>query len=87
MEWYYIYVLYSLKDKMLYTGYSSDLKKRLNQHQQGAVFATKYRLPLKLIYSEACLNKADAIAREKYLKSGMGKRYLKTRLKHYYENL
>lgn len=37
--------------------------------------------PLELIYFEACLNKADAYRREKYLKSGMGKRYLKNRLK------
>ncbi|PIY96439.1 MAG: excinuclease ABC subunit C, partial [Candidatus Kerfeldbacteria bacterium CG_4_10_14_0_8_um_filter_42_10] len=36
-----------------------------------------------LIYYEACLNKDDAFARERYLKSGMGKRYLKNRLKRF----
>ena len=56
-------------------------------HHEGKVFSTKSRLPVTLIYSEACLNKDDAIAREKYLKSGMGKRYLKNRLKEYFENL
>lgn len=77
MSWYYIYVLYSLKDKQFYTGYTGDLKKRLEKHQKGEVFATKSRLPIVLIYSEACLNKSDATAREKYLKSGMGKKYIK----------
>jgi len=35
---------------------------------------------LRLIYYEACLEKDDAIKREKYLKTGMGKRYLRNRL-------
>ena len=36
-----------------------------------------------LIYYEASINKEDAMARERYLKSGMGKRYIKNRLKRY----
>ena len=51
------------------------------EHNRGKVFSTQYRMPLELIYYEACLNEQDARAREKYLKSGMGKRYLKNRLK------
>jgi putative endonuclease len=43
----------------------------------------KFRIPFKLIYYEACSSGKDAFAREKYLKSGMGKRYLKNRLKDY----
>jgi putative endonuclease len=85
--WYYIYVLISQKDKQLYTGYTSNLESRIRMHQSGKVPATKSRLPLRLIYSEACLNKDDAIAREKYLKSGMGKRFIKNRLKAYLQNL
>ena len=72
---------------MLYTGYTSDLKKRIGEHESGYVLSTKGRRPLKLIYAEWCLNQKDAIAREKYLKSGMGKRYLKNRLKYYFDNL
>ncbi|CAN5475470.1 hypothetical protein BH23BAC1_BH23BAC1_20990 [soil metagenome] len=83
MKWYYIYVLESEIDKSWYTGYTSDLKNRLNQHNSGKTVTTNRKKPYILIYSEACLNEADAIAREKYLKSGMGRRYLKNRLKNY----
>ena len=50
--YYYVYVLLSEKDNQFYTGYTSDLKNRLNEHQSGKVQSTKYRLPLKLIYFE-----------------------------------
>jgi len=80
---YYIYVLKSLKDNKFYAGLTSDLKNRIKLHNSGKVFSTKPRIPFKLIYYEASCNKKDAIAREKYLKSGMGKRYLKNRLKNY----
>jgi len=87
MEWYYIYVLQSKFDGLLYTGYTNDLKRRLSEHNNGMVKSTKERVPFEMIYSEACKNQKDAIAREKYLKSGMGKRYLKNRMKNYFENL
>jgi putative endonuclease len=87
MKWFYIYVLYSLKDQMFYTGFTQDLEKRLQLHKKGKVYSTKHRTPLILVYHEACLNKYDALAREKYLKSGMGKRYIKNRLKRYLEDL
>ncbi len=80
---YYTYVLISLKDKHLYTGSTNDLRKRLMEHNSGKVFSTKYRCPFELIYYEACLNAQDARSREKYLKTGMGKRYLKNRLKRF----
>ena len=80
---YYTYVLQSKKDMQFYTGYTQDLKKRLEEHSDGRVESTKWRRPIELIYYEACLNKDDAIQREKYLKSGIGKRYLKNRLKHW----
>jgi len=50
---YYVYVLQSLKDKKLYTGYSSDLKRRIIEHNQGLVASTKNRRPLKLVYYQA----------------------------------
>lgn len=77
---HYVYVLYSAKDQNLYTGSTKDLRKRVARHHRGDVPSTKHRRPLKLIYYEACLNGGDAERREKYLKSGMGKRYLKQRL-------
>ena len=48
-------------------------------------FATSYRGPWKLIYYESYLDKADALGREKYLKSGGGRRFLKSQLRHYLE--
>jgi len=81
---YYNYLLESKKDKGWYTGYTKNLKKRFKEHNDGKVFSTKNRRPLKIIYYEVCHNKEDAKAREKYLKSGMGKRYLRNRLKCFY---
>lgn len=77
----YVYVLLSLKDNRFYTGYTEDLKKRLAEHSQGKVGSTQNRRPLKLVYYEACLRQADALHREKYLKTTWGKRYLRNRLK------
>jgi putative endonuclease len=72
-----------MKDGKSYTGYTSDLRKRFNEHNSNKVFSTKSRGPFRLIYYEACIIEDDARAREKYLKSGMGKRYFKNRLKRF----
>ena len=80
---YYIYILKSEKDGQFYTGYTKDLKNRLNQHKKGEVQSTKNRRPLKLVYFEGCLNQQDATKREKYLKTSWGKRYIKNRLGNY----
>lgn len=82
-QYYYIYVLRSLKDGMNYTGYTKNLKLRFEQHSNGEVESTRNRRPLKLIYLEGCLNQQDATHREKYLKTHFGKMYLKNRLKHW----
>ncbi len=81
---WYVYVLHSKKVNHWYTGYTNDLKQRFKQHNQGQNFSTKHGVPWKLIYYEACCSKIDARAREKYLKSGMGKRYIRNRLKVYF---
>jgi putative endonuclease len=83
---YYVYILQSFKDKNFYTGYTNDLERRLVQHNQSKSFPMQFRKPFKLIYYEMCLSKDDAVAREKYLKSGMGKRFIKNRLKNYMSN-
>ncbi len=84
---YYVYLLLSEKDGKFYTGSTDDLKRRIAEHEAGSVKSTVRRKPLKLIYYEACLNEADARVRERYLKSGAGKKYLRNRLKRYLENL
>lgn len=80
---YYTYVLQSQKNGKFYTGYTSDLRKRFKEHNEGKFGYTKKRGPYRLIYYEACLNEDDARARELYLKAGKGKRYLKSRLKRF----
>ena len=64
-------------------GYTNNLSKRIDQHNQGKVNSTKNRIPLKLVYWEGCLNQQDSTSREKYLKTAWGKRYIKNRLKFY----
>ena len=80
---FYTYVLFSKKDGKFYTGYSSDLKGRFEEHSKGKVESTKDRLPLVLIYYEACVDERDARHRERYLKTHHGKLFLRNRLKSY----
>ena len=80
---YYTYVLQSEVDHQFYVGYSKDLKLRFERHNNGHIESTKDRRPLKLIYYEACLDRADATKREKYFKTHHGKMYLGKRLKSY----
>jgi putative endonuclease len=83
MEGFYVYILRSKVDSKFYTGYTSDILRRLDEHNSGKVFSTKNRTPFNLVYFEFCLNKDDAIHREKYLKTAYGKRFIKNRIKHY----
>lgn len=80
---YYLYILQSQKDGKFYTGVTSDLRKRVKEHNSGKNISTRYRRPLKLIYYEAYLLKKDVEAREQYLKTSMGKRVLKKQLKNF----
>lgn len=73
-----------MKDYKFYTGYTKDLKSRLDAHNKGKIESTRQRKPFKLIYYEACLDSEDALKREKYLKTTWGKRYIKNRLKNYF---
>lgn len=74
----------SQKTGKWYTGSTHDLRKRILSHNSSKNKSTKYGVPWKLIYYESSLNKSDARAREKYLKSGMGKRYIQNRLKFFF---
>ena len=80
---YYTYILRSKKDGKWYTGYTDNLRKRFKMHNSNQIPSTKGRGPFELIYYEACLNQQDATTREKFLKSGPGKQYLKKRLKRF----
>ena len=80
---FYVYVLRSETDFGFYIGFSNNLRLRLRQHKDRQSFATSHRGPWKLIYYEAYLSRDDALGRERYLKSGAGRRFLKAQLQHY----
>ena len=80
---FYTYVLQSQIDGNFYVGFTKDIKQRFELHKKGLVESTRDRRPLKLIYYEMCLNKNDAMKREKYLKTYHGRMFLKRRVKSY----
>jgi len=80
---HYVYILQSKKDTHLYVGCTKDLKRRMKLHNSGKVGSTHTRLPLVLIYYEAYYNQNDAFEREKYFKTGWGKKYIKKVLFNY----
>lgn len=82
---YYVYILQSLKDGTLYKGSTSNLKRRIKEHNSGKEFYTSQHSPFKLIYYEAYLLKQDAEAREKYLKTSIGMRVIKKQLTNYFK--
>jgi putative endonuclease len=82
---FYVYLLHSMGDGGFYIGYTTDLKRRLSEHKQGASLATSHRGPWKLIYYEAYTERLDAEGRERYLKSGGGRRFLRRQLRYYLE--
>ena len=80
---FYVYVLRSESDSGFYIGFSTDLKRRLAEHTRGAASATISRGRWKLIYYEAYTEREDAEGREKFLKSGAGRRFLRAQLRLY----
>lgn len=96
---YYVYVLENQSDKSWYIGFTSDVDTRLKYHNEGKGGKTtaqklynidknsqnEVKGKWKRIYCEIYLNKKDALGREKFLKSGSGRRFLKKQFKHYLE--
>ncbi|NNK09762.1 MAG: GIY-YIG nuclease family protein [Flavobacteriaceae bacterium] len=74
---YCVYVLQSEKDLLLYHGFTTNIEKRLKDHNTGKTISTSKRMPLRLIFCEFYLSKKDAMRREKYFKTTQGKRMLK----------
>lgn len=81
---FYIYLIESTSGGHLYIGYTSDLKKRVKEHNRGLNFSIKPYKPWNLIYYEACVEESDARRREQYLKTSQGRRLMKRRLKDYF---
>jgi len=65
---FYVYILKSRKNGNIYIGFTSDLRKRLEEHNSGKTKSTSYRTPLDLVYYEAYKSRDDAEKREKMLK-------------------
>lgn len=80
-RYFYTYVLKSIKDSNFYIGWTDDLRLRVAKHNRGMVSSTRSRIPLGLVYFEACLSRDGAVRREKALKTGFGRKFLKNRLK------
>jgi putative endonuclease len=81
---YYVYVLENTKNRTWYIGYTENLEKRVLEHQSGkGGRTTRLKIGWKLIYHEGYLNKQDAVGREKFLKSGSGRKYIVKQLSNY----
>jgi putative endonuclease len=74
---YFTYALKSHKDGRIYVGLSSNLERRLGEHNRGEVKSTKAWRPWEIIYKKEFLTRGDARSEEKRLKSGYGKEFLK----------
>ena len=77
---YFVYVLKSEKDGNIYIGITNDLHRRISQHNRGANLSTKHRRPLRIVYEERVKDRAEARRRKKYLKSGIGRKWLKSNI-------
>lgn len=75
-----VYVLYSLNDHQFYIGYTSNFARRMEEHAQGRSKSTKYRRPFVCVFCEYYLSKSDALRREQYFKTTVGKRVLRLML-------
>jgi putative endonuclease len=80
---YFVYILFSCKDKKLYVGCTANVETRLTKHNSGSVPATKYRRPLKLVLTEKFDDKGQAFQRERFLKSLWSAREKKKILSEY----
>jgi putative endonuclease len=75
---FYVYVLKSNKGK-LYIGHTNNIERRLIEHNSGLSPYTKGRGPWELVYKETFNSRGEAMKREKFLKSGKGRGFLKSR--------
>jgi len=77
-----VYVLYSLQDQLFYIGYTSNFIRRMEEHSEGRSKSTAYRRPFVCVLCEYYFSKADALRREAYFKTNVGKRVLRLMLTH-----
>ncbi|MFN8208977.1 MAG: GIY-YIG nuclease family protein [Bacteroidales bacterium] len=75
---YFVYVLKSEVDGSFYKGYTKNLEVRIKEHNSGKSSYTARKIPWKLVYFEQVDTLTEAIARERYFKTGAGRRFLKS---------
>jgi putative endonuclease len=81
-DFFYVYVLLC-RDGDFYVGFTSDIQRRLLEHNQGKNISTRNRRPVELVYFEGHRSKIDALRRESYFKTTKGKTTLKPVLHEY----
>jgi putative endonuclease len=77
---YYTYVLYSKSYDRLYIGQTQNITHRLESHNLGLVKSTKHYIPWKLIYVEKFMTRSEAMKKEKQLKTGSGREFLRNKI-------
>ena len=85
---FHIYLIENSIDKSWYIGFTTDIDRRISEHDQkiGGDYTAKKPGKWRLIYSESYLDKKDALGREQFLKSGSGRRFLKKQISNYLES-
>ena len=77
---YCVYILFSHKDLLLYTGFTTDIDQRVRNHNEGKTKSTASRRPLDLVFCEFYCFESDARKREMYFKTKAGKKAVKLML-------
>ena len=72
-----VYAIQSQIDNRIYVGFTENIERRLREHNSGKTVSTKGYKPWKLIYTETAKDRLEARRREKFLKSGVGKEFLR----------
>ncbi|MGD0916052.1 MAG: GIY-YIG nuclease family protein [Thermodesulfobacteriota bacterium] len=76
---YFVYVLKSQSNDSSYVGHTSNLEKRLVEHNNGRSLSTRRKRPWRLVYKEEYTTRSDAVARERYFKSVQGRLELRAK--------
>ena len=75
---YYVYAIKSLVRNYIYVGLTNNIERRITEHNSGENRSTKAYRPFIIIHKEKFENRIEARNREKFLKSGIGKEFLKS---------
>jgi len=77
---FFVYIIRS-EEGYYYTGQTSDLQRRLLEHNSGISHSTKHGHNWQVIYKEEFSTRSEAMKREKWFKTGVGREWLKKMLR------